>query len=605
MDTPAGPKYTFPHRTLRELPPGMPEERAQRRLAAILATDVVGYSRMMGADELGTLAAVKAWHKDVVEPLMSKHNGRIVKLIGDGVLAEFASAVNAVECAVELQKVMAAASESVAEGKRITLRVGVNLGDVIVEGSDLYGDGVNVAARLEAMAEPGGICLSDDAHRQVRDKLNITFEDAGEHQLKNIARPMRIFHVRPGKMPFAPLQGLALPDMPSIAVLPFANMSADPEQDHFSDGLVEDIITTLSKLGGLRMVARNSSFVYKGRSIDVREEARQLGVRYVLEGSVRRSSNRVRVTAQLIDATDGSHLWAERYDRTIDDIFAIQDEITLVVATELQVKLTEGEQARLRYTTTSNVAAWTNWVKGLTHFRRAVTKDNMGPARQYWEKAHALDPSSAALHAMLGFIHCLDARFGWWDFRETALGQAQDYTSRAIELDPNNADAHTSLSLIFLLQERFDEAVSEAKLAVQLAPGSADAAELASFVLAPSGHPEEAIALSKKAIALSPYHPPVYLGQLGNSYHLSGRIADAIAAFKEYDARSPGNGFGLVDLVIIYQQNGQPDEAKRTAERLLAARPGFTIASWRKTQFRHDKARLEADLEALRAAGLP
>jgi adenylate cyclase len=398
---------------------------------------------------------------------------------------------------------------------------------------------------------------------------------------------------------------VALPGKPSIAVLPFTNMSADPEQDHFCDGLVEDIITTLSKLAGLRVIARNSSFVYKGRSIDVREAARQLGVRYVLEGSVRQSSNRVRVTAQLIDATDGSHLWAERYDRAIDDIFAIQDEITLVVATELQVRLTEGEQARLRYTTTSNVEAWTYWVQGLSHFRQAITKDTMGPARHYWERALALDTTSAALNAMLGLMHCLDARFGWWDDRETALGKAQDYANRAIELDANNADAHTTLSLIFLLQERFDEAVSEARLAVQFAPGSADAAELASFVLTPSGHPEEAIELSKKAIALSPNHPPVYLGQLGNAYHLSGRITDAIAAFKEYDARSPGLGFGLVDLVIIYQQNGRPDEAKRTAERLLAARPGFTIASWRKTQFRRDKARLEADRDALRAAGLP
>jgi len=582
----------------------MAEERTQRRLAAILAADVVGYSRLMEQDEAGTLAAIKVRRKEVLEPLVAQHRGRIFKVTGDGVLVEFASAVNAVQCAVDLQQRMAAANSGQQDDHHIVLRIGVNLGDVLVEGGDLFGDGVNIAARLEALAEAGGILVSGTAYDHVGTKVKVGFEDMGAQALKNIAVPVRAFRVTgtPAVAVNRPKAGI---DKPSIAVLPFTNMSGDPEQDHFCDGLVEDIITTLSKLVGLRVIARNSSFVYKGRAIDVREAARQLGVRYVLEGSVRKSGSRVRIIAQLIDATDGAHVWAERYDRAIDDIFAIQDEITLMVVTELQVRLTEGEQARLRYTTTSNVSAWTNWVQGLSHFRQAVTKENMAPARQYWERALALDPSSAALHAMLGLMHCLDARFGWWEDRETALGKAQAYTNRAIELDPNNADAHSSSSVIFLLQERFDEAVSEAKLAVQLAPSSADAAELASFVLTPSGYPEEAIALSKKAIALSPHHPPVYLGQLGNAHHMAGRIDDAIAAFKEYGARSPGLGFGLVDLVIIYQQNGRPEEARKAAQGLLAARPKFTIAAWWKTQFRRDKARLEADAAALRAAGLP
>ena len=257
-----------------------------------------------------------------------------------------------------------------------------------------------------------------------------------------------------------------LPDKPSIAVLPFKNMSGDPEQDYFCDGLVEDIITTLSKLAGLRVIARNSSFVYKGRSVDIREAAKQLGVRYVLEGSVRKSSNRVRITAQLIDAKDGAHLWAERYDRAIDDIFAIQDEITLVLATEMQ---TEGEQARLRYTTTHNVEAWTYWAQGMSHYRQAVTKETMGPARLYWEKALALDPASASLNAMLGFMHCLDARFGWWDDRETAIDKARAYTDRALEIDLGSADAYTTSSLILLMQRDYDAAVADARKAVQLA----------------------------------------------------------------------------------------------------------------------------------------
>ena len=306
----------------------------------------------------------------------------------------------------------------------------------------------------------------------------------------------------------------------------------------------------------------------------------------------------------MIDAKDGTHLWAERYDRAIDDIFAIQDEITLVLATEMQVKLTEGEQARLRYTTTHNVEAWTYWAQGMSHYRQAVTKEKMGPARHYWEKALTLDSNSASLNAMLGFMHCVDARFGWWDDRETAIEKATAYADRALEIDLGNADAYTTSSLILLMQRRYDEAVADARKAVQLAPGSADAAELASFVLTPSVYPEEAVVQSEKAIALSPNYPAVYLGTLGNAYRLSGRTEKAIAAFNAYHARSPG--FGLTDIVIAYQETGQPEEARRTAEQLMAARPDFTIVGWLKTQFiRRDTARVEADTAALRAAGLP
>ena len=397
---------------------------------------------------------------------------------------------------------------------------------------------------------------------------------------------------------------LTLPDKPSIAVLPFQNMSGDPEQEYFCDGLVEDIITTLSKLAGLRVIARNSTFVYKGRSVDIREAAKQLGVRYVLEGSVRKSGNRIRITAQLIDAKDGAHLWAERYDRAMDDIFAIQDEITLVLATEMQVKLTEGEQARLHYTTTSNVEAWTYWVQGMSHHRKAVTKEEHGQARFFWEKALALDPASASLNAKLGFLHSLDARFGWWDDRETAIDKARAYADRALEIDPRNADAYTASSLILLFQRHHDEAVAAARKAVKLAPGAADTAELASHVLAASGFPEEAVVLSEKAMTLSPNYPAVYLGTLGNAYRLSGRTEQAIAAFQAYHARNPG--FGLTDIVIAYQQTGRPEEARRAAEQLLTARPNFTVAAWLKTQFsRRDAAQVEADAAALRAAGLP
>ena len=584
----------------------MAEERLQRRLAAILSTDVVGYSRLMGLDEAGTLSRLNALRRELIDPTIAAHAGRIVKLMGDGALVEFASAVDAVTCAIEIQRQLREHDAGGSEANPIQFRIGINVGDIIIEGDDIFGDGVNIAARVESVAAPGGISLSEDAWRQVQGKVAATFVDSGEHSLKNIARPVRVYRVELGGEGTTQLTApvSVLPDKPSIAVLPFTNMSGDAEQDYFCDGLVEDIITTLSKLPGLRVIARNSSFVYKGRSVDVREAAKQLGVRYILEGSVRKSGNRVRITAQLIDAKDGTHLWAERYDRAIDDIFAIQDEITLVLATEMQVKLTEGEQARLHYTTTKNVEAWTYWVQGLSHYRGPVTKENMGPARLYWEKALALDPTSAALNAMLGFMHCLDARFSWWDDRETALGKARTYTDKALELEPSNADAYRTSSVLLLAQRRYEEAVVSAKRSVQLAPGSADVGELASFVLASSGHPEEALILIEKAMALNPNHPAVYFGILGNAYRLSGRIEEAIAAFKAYDARHPG--FGLTDLVIIYQESGPAEEARRIAEQLMAARPGFTIAAWLKTQFiRRDTPRVEADTAALRAAGLP
>ncbi len=402
-----------------------------------------------------------------------------------------------------------------------------------------------------------------------------------------------------------PSPGLALPDKPSIAVLPFQNMSGDPDQDYFCDGLVDDILTTLSKLAGMRVIARQSSFAFKGRAIDVREAARQLGVRHILDGGVRKSGRRIRVTAQLIDASDGAHLWAERYDRSLDDIFAIQDEITLVLATEMQVKLTEGEQGRLRYTTTSNVQAWSLWVQGLSHYRRGITKDNVAAAISAWQKALGLDPNSAALNAMLGWMHTLNARFGWRDDTAAETETARGYVERALTLDPNNADAHMTSAGLLWMDRRIDEAIVAVRKAVLLAPGSADVANLASFFLTSLGRPTEAIVESRRAMALNPSFPPNYLGNLGYACRLAGQVEGAIAAFEAYDARSPGSGFGLADLAILYQLSGRTEEAAEAARRLLAARPLFTVAGWLKTQLLRDEARLAADAAALKAAGLP
>ena len=584
----------------------MNEARVERRLAAILAADIVGYSRLMSHDEEGTLAALKRYRREVIDPKIAQHHGRIVKTTGDGALVEFASAVDATRCAIDIQGAMAERNASVSAERRVELRIGINVGDILIEDGDIFGDGVNIAARLESIAEPCGISISEDAWRQVQGKVAANFVDTGEQSLKNIARPVRVYRLQLGKTAAAPSPSMSPsrpPEIPSLAVLPFQNMSGDPDQEHFCDGLVEDILTTLAKLSGLRVIARNSSFVFKGRAVDVREAAKQLGAHYVLEGSVRKTGNRIRITAQLIDAKDGTHIWAERYDRSIEDIFDIQDEITLILATEMQVKLTDGEQVRLRYTTTSNVEAWTYWVQGLSFYRQAITKENSIAAQLAWEKALALDQSSAALNAMLGFVHSVKARFGWGDDREAEIVKSRAYADRALELDPSNADAHLVLGILGAWAGHYDEAASQVRKAVQFAPGAADILNLASFILALSGYPDEALVLAQKSIALNPNHPAAYFGILGNALRLSGQLKDAIVAFEAYNARNPG--FGLADLVVTYQENGQPDQAKDAAKRLLAARPDFTIAGWMKTQFGSDRARLNADAAALHVVGLP
>ena len=582
-----------------------------RKIAAIVVADVVGFSRLMGADEDRTLARLRSLRSDLIDPTIAAHHGRVVKRTGDGAIVEFRSVIDAVRCAIEVQSGMLERNAGLPPDRRIEFRIGIHLGDVVEESDgDLMGDGVNIAARLEGICEVGGVCISEDAYRQVRDKIKGSFVDLGEQVLKNIARPMRAYQVKRDphetKPEAAATEGpsgqLALPNKPSIAVLPFANMSGDPEQDFFADGLVDDIVTTLSKLAGLRVIARNSSFVYKGRAVDVREAAKQLGVRYILEGGVRKSANRVRITAQLIDAGTGSHLWAERYDRSIDDIFAVQDEITLVLATEMQVRLTEGEQARLRYTTTNNIEAWTHWVQGVSYYRQPVTKENIAAALACWTRALALDPNSASLNAMVGYCYVVDARFGWRDEQEAALAEARAYIDRALELDPENADANTMLAFVRLLEGRYGEAKFHMWRALDLAPGSADVVSLACFILASSGYPGEAVVHGERAMTLSPNYPSYYLGILGNAYRLSGRTEEAISAFKAFSARSPG--FGLSDLVILYQRSGRTDEAKRAAEQLLSLRRDFTIDAWAGTQFRADKEDFHADIAALRAAGL-
>lgn len=587
----------------------MTDERVHRRLAAILAADVVGFSKLMGADETGTLRLLNAHRQEHIDPCVERFNGRIFKTTGDGLLVEFSSIVDAVECAVEIQGGMKRRNADVPYDKKLLLRIGLNLGDIILQDGDVFGDGVNVAARLEGIAPVGGILISQEAVRQVHGKTPIAFETIGTHQLKNIAVPVTVYRVVATDVHSDSAVSLALPhalaepsDKPSIAVLPFENLGGDSSQDYFSDGLTEDLITTLSKISGLFIIARNATFAFKRKTDDWRKIAAELKVSHFMTGSVRTAGQRMRISAQLVSATDGRQLWAERFDRVVDDVFAVQDEIVLRLATELEVRFTEGEQARLRLTTTNNVDAWHNWAKGLAYFRSSVTKDGVGRAREFWEKAFEQDPGSATLNAMLGLLHWASARYGWWDDRSTCLSRARGYADAAVQLDPGSADGHCVQALTLLMAGHHNEALNEARVSVHLGPNSADIAAFTSLVFNFCGEPAEALTQITRAMRLSPIYPSWYLGDLGFANRLLGRFDEAIAAFEEYGRRS--SGFGHIDLVILYQKTGRLDEAKVHVQQLMDARPDFEINAWKNTQFYSDAKLLTEDVAALRASGL-
>lgn len=579
----------------------MTTARITRRLAAILATDIVGFSTRMGEDEAWMLTALRMIWRDILKPAVASHNGRVVKMMGDGALVKFSSAVDSVDCAIVVQQAMAQWNGAHPDRQPLYLRIGVNLGEIIIEGDDILGDGVNVAARLEALAPPGGVLISDSVYQQVAGKLNAEFADIGQIALKNIARSVRGW--RWGGSPVEVAAVPPPPNKPSIAILPFANIGNDLENEYFADGLVEDITATLSRLSGLIVIARNASLSYRDRTMDIRQIARELGVRYLLEGSVRQGACQVRINVQLIDAEHGVHLWAERYDRDISDVFAVQDEITLRLATELQVKLIDGEQARQRYTTTTNVEAWNHYVQGLAHFRAALSRDSLARTRTCLERAHMLDPDSAPLNSSLAFIHYTEARFCAPAKRMPMLAIGKTYIDRALAIDPDNADAHTAYSMHLLMEMRYQEADVMVRRALTLTPDAADVVAFASFVFACTGQRQDALSHIQKAMRLCPYCPSSYFGYLGNALRLSERHEEAITAFRTFDARVPGSG--ACDLVILFQQLGRLDECRLEVERLIKFNPGFTIANWRNSQFCSEQALLEADLAALRQAGLP
>ncbi len=607
----------------------------ERRLAAILATDVVGYSRLMNDDEEGTLARLKAHRNEAIDPTIGKHRGRIVKLMGDGALAEFASIVDAVRCAVDIQAAMSERNADVPEDRRIQLRIGVNLGDVIVEGDDIYGDGVNIAARLEGLAEPGGICVSGTVFDHVKGKVDLDFADLGERLVKNIPGSLRVYSVAPGTKEgtthdaVAPLYqtaepeagparkesgeavigiDLSLPDTPSIAVLPFANMSADPEQEYFSDGITEDIITALSKISSLLVVARNSTFTYKGRAVDVKQVSREQGVRYVLEGSVRKAGNRVRVSAQLIDATTGHHLWAERYDRDLEDIFAVQDEITREVVVALDVRLSGGEQARVRSSGTKNLEAWECVRLGMDVLDSG-TPESLIESERLCKRALDLDPNYAMAWVTLGWTHHHGVDVGLAhaseESREAALGSALDCGKRALELDPTCADAYSFLSLCYLSKGEYDQAIAMSERSVALAPNNANLLALTAIVQNKSGRPERSLELIKKAMRLCPVYPGWFLSALGMAYRLTGQTDSAIGAFEAAIKRSADFLALHVGLASTLGELGQQEEAKKPVSEILRLSPDFSIKTYMEGLSYRDPAELARFEDGLRKAGLP
>jgi adenylate cyclase len=577
----------------------------ERRLAAILAADVVGYSRLLEQDEAGTLATLKERRKDILQPLLAQHHGRIVKVMGDGVLVEFASAVNAVQCAVDLQEGMAAANADLPEDRRIDLRIGINLGDVVVEGGDLYGAGVIVAVRLEAMAEPAGICVSGSVHEQICNKLPVTFEDLGSCEVKNIAKPVHVFRINAAMR----RSQAAIPSVsaakPTIAVLPFTNMSGDPEQQYFSDGIAEDIITELSRFHSLLVIARNSSFQYRDKAIDVKRIGRELGVQYVVEGSVRRAGTHIRITAQLIDATTGSHLWANRYDRGLADIFAMQDEVATAIVGIVVGQVQAAGIDRVRRKRTDSFAAYDFFLRGLEHFNRAGGDDTV-PAQHMFERAIEVDPDFAQGHAMLALILSEDFLAEKWtrsqDDSMAALDHALQIAQRAVALDGNDAMCHCALAGTHLFRKSFDLAAHHFDVAIQLNPNDADIVAHRSLLEMFTGRPQQALQSLDLAMKLNPIPPNWYRENEGHILYHEQRYEEAIRAWGRATARRP---YVYRFLAACHAQMGRLDEARALVDQSLRLQPRFSLRAWAIFEPYLHRTDLEHMLDGLRKAGLP
>jgi adenylate cyclase len=585
-------------------------ERAERRLAAVLAADVAGYSRLMGYDEKRTLADLKRFRHTLVDPQISAHHGRIVKTTGDGMLVEFASVVDAVECAEKVQRAMAAQNNKVAAETRIEFRIGIHLGDIIVDENDIFGDGVNIAARLEGLAEPGGICISDDAHRQIRGKVDFAFADMGQQTLKNIAEPMRAWQIRLGATADAvptnlprPTQPLVLPDRPSIAVLPFQNMSGDPDQEYFADGMVEDIITALSRVKWFFVIARNSSFTYKGRHVDIRQVGRELGVRYVLEGSIRKAGNRVRITGQLIEAATGNHVWADKFEGGLEDIFELQDRVTETVVAAIEPSLQVAEIRRSSFKPTDSLDAYDLYLRALPQFY-VMSREGLDDALQLLNRAIALDSDYAFAKAFAAQIHGIRRGQNWTTAEEIALGARLAREALISSRDEPTTIAFAAQAVAWLGRD-FDTALAAMERAIRLNPNSAHilmrSAWLRTWVL----DPDRAIGEFSRAIRLSPVDPEIgfSLGGLAYAYLMKGELETALEYARRSAHEVPRWLPAWTAVVVAAIRNDRLQEAQEAAHRILQLSPTYTVSS-RINVFR-DLEFHEMMADALRKAGLP
>ena len=608
----------------------------------------------MEENEARTLDTLKS-HLQVIGSQVEKHRGRVVAIHGDSLLAEFESVVDAVQCAVEIQNELKARNEELPEESRMPFRIGINLGDVIEKDGNIYGDGVNVAARLESLADGGGICISRSVHDQVKNKLSVAYQSMGAHSVKNIAEPVRVYRVVPGPVAFGNVIGrvwyrlkqwqkvavavvvaflqvvggiavtkymdrpgsspgifsffrqqetLPLPDKPSIAVLPFENMTGDPKQEYFTDGFTEQIITTLSKISSLFVISRNSSFTYKGKPVKVQKVSKELGVRYVLEGSIQKSGDRVRINVQLIDAISGQHLWAEIYDRSMKDIFVLQDEFILKILTALQVNLTGGEQARVWAKGTKNLEAYLKLMQARESIIVGDEAANVR-ARKLIEETISLDPKYAQAYMYMGGTHSQGFLLGSSNSAMDSMTQAIEWTQKALAIDDSLAEAHAWLGYFYTVINRHEEAIAEAEKAMSMDPNSAEVHFLAGVVLRISGKPEESIPVCKKSIRLEPFTPGIYYGNLGMAYFTNGTdCEEAVKACEKGLERAPEGMIVHFMATTVFSACGKEKEARKTAKELLRINPKFSAETFANKLPQKDQKDKDRIVEALRKAGL-
>jgi len=626
----------------------------KRKLRAIMSADVKGYSRLMGEDEEATVRTITS-HRGMMTALIEQNGGRVVDSPGDNILAEFSSVVDATQCAVEIQKVLKTKNEELPENRRMEFRIGINLGDVIQEGDRIYGDGVNIAARIEGLSDAGGICISGSAYEQIENKLALGYEYLGEHAVKNIVKPVKVYRIPIGprsktarasrrakgkRMRWRPAVIIAaalvliiggglvwslylrndqipptgqqekekaskLPDQPSIAVLPFVNMSGDPGQEYFSDGITENIITGLSKLPGLLVIARNSTFTYKGKPVDVKQLGLDLGVRYVLEGSVQRSEDKVRIIAQLIDTSTAQHLWAERYDRDLTDIFALQDEITLKIISALPLDLKGREKSRLLAEGTNNLDAYVKVLQGMKLLRGRGAPGDLQKARKIAEEVISLDPDYPRGYTLLASTHLMEAMRKRDQSSRGSVARAFRFAQKALELDDANIEAHLLLGRIYLMRNQDEKAVAELEKAKAINPNSTEVIHALGRHFLQTGRPHEALALFEKAILLDPVHAQKSYINLGRTYRLLGKNEEAISVFKKAVHNQPDHVNPRLELIASYSASGKTEEAKAEVDEVLRVNPNFSVRAYGRRVPMKNTTQKQKFLDLLRKAGLP